>query len=207
MSLIAKAARWSLQAIGTFAAAAKAARWSQQAIDDDNDDDGDDSNGGDDDDASDEESYDEVRFRQQCREGRYEETTRTQTLQRLNAMKKWINSHAQHHSHVKDGDPLPPKLCYEYVAWRSWQKKNGRLAGAGTLYGITQMLKYEGYNRYGHPMPPELDQFFRDAHDAHKKKNCEAGRRRKGISCWFPCTECVLASRGILRSAIAWWED
>jgi hypothetical protein len=32
------------------------------------------------------------------------------------------------------------------------------------------MLKHEGYTRHGYPVPTELLQFFKDAHDAHKKK-------------------------------------
>ena len=35
---------------------------------------------------------------------------------------------------------------------------------------INRMLSYEGYEKHGHPVPPELPPFFKDALDAHKKR-------------------------------------
>ena len=132
--------------------------------DHDNDDDDDD-----DDDASDEgKPYDEDDFRKKCREDKYEDATRTKFEQLLAAMKKWAEIHAP--NFLPMIAPFPVQLCYRYVHFRCHETKKGRLAGPGTLYGITLMLKHEGYVRYGHSVPAELVPFFKDAHGAHKKR-------------------------------------
>jgi hypothetical protein len=75
-------------------------------------------------------------------------------------MKKWLANNPSLSRYLPLVPPFPKEICFQYVAFRSTQKKQGRIACRGTLNGITRMLSYEGYEKHGHPVPPEFPPFF-----------------------------------------------
>ena len=117
---------------------------------------------------SDEEEYNEEDFVAKCRTGRYAESTRSQFLDRYNTMIRWITSNAK--DLLPLTVPFSKSLCHRYVHFKMSHKKKGVLAGTGNLYGIIQMLKYEGFTKHGYSVPEELLSFFKDAHETLKRK-------------------------------------
>ena len=119
--------------------------------------------------ASSSSQYNEEKFLQMCRTGRYAESTQNQMTGRLETLKKWIqrSDTAKYSIEV----PFTNSMCIAYVYYQMKRKtRYGALSGSGNLYQIIQMLKHEGFTKYGYIVPQELLSFFKNAHETHKRK-------------------------------------
>ena len=97
----------------------------------------------------------------------------TKLAQRFKAMRKWMR---EHESECRRNKWLPLKkpfdagLCKRYVSIQMHREIKGELLGTCNFLAIIQMLKYEGFTKQGVIVPLELDQFFKDAHELHKRR-------------------------------------
>lgn len=127
----------------------------------------DDSQGSDDKD-SDGGEYSETHFVQRCVNLRYATSSRTGFDQRYKTMKKWLRRHAKHYLPLQN--PFPDSLCILWCHHQMKRKnKKGDLLGPGNLFAHIQMLKFKGFTSVHETVPPKLEAFFKNAHEAHKR--------------------------------------
>ena len=113
--------------------------------------------------------YNQAKFLEQCVRGRYAPSSRTGFRQRFRQMQKWLHRNAPHYLPLRR--PFKKSLC---IRWCHHQMKRrnakGYLYGAGNLLSHIQMLKYKGFTKWHKPVPTKLDLFFRNAHEAHRRR-------------------------------------
>ena len=118
--------------------------------------------------SDDSEEYDEAEFLNKCVSLRYAQGTRTGFRQRYNHMIKWLTEN--HPDELPLHPPYSPSLCIRWCHYQMKRKnKRGMLLGAGNLNAHIQMLKFTGFTAVHQPVPTALEQFFRNAHEAHKR--------------------------------------
>ena len=118
--------------------------------------------------SDDEAEYIEEDFVKKCVSMRYAPGTRTGFDQRYRKMKKWLHQNAKQWLPLKV--PFHNSLCILWVNHQMTRRKNGALLGAGNLNAHIQMLKFKGFTSNHEVVPHDLEQFFKNAHQAHKRR-------------------------------------
>jgi hypothetical protein len=113
--------------------------------------------------------YDQARFLEQCVRRRYAPSSRTGFRQRFRQMQTWLHGNAQNYLPLRR--PFKKSLC---IRWCHHQMRRrnakGYLYGAGNLFAHIQMLKYKGFTKWHKPVPKKLELFFKNAHEAHRRR-------------------------------------
>ena len=113
--------------------------------------------------------YDEARFLEQCVRRRYAASSRTGFRQRFRQLQKWLHRNAKNYLPLRR--PFQKRVC---IRWCHHQMKRrnakGDLYGAGNLFAHIQMLKYKGFTKWHKPVPKKLELFFKNAHEAHRRR-------------------------------------